>query len=127
MDGNLLLNVGPNAAGEIEPEQVKRLKEMGPWLKINGESIYGTRGGPIDYNANWGGSTKKNNFIYLHVTNWPENGNLEIPYSGKKIIKAHFLASGDKVRFSQNSNSIAVTKPKSGADEIDTVIKLQMK
>jgi alpha-L-fucosidase len=127
MDGNLLLNVGPNAAGEIEPEQVKRLKEMGAWLKINGESIYGTRGGPIDYNANWGGSTKKNNFIYLHVTNWPENGNLEIPYSGKKIIKAHFLASGDKVRFSQNSNSIAVTKPKSGADEIDTVIKLQMK
>ena len=33
--------------GEIEPDQVARLKEMGAWLAKNGEAIYGTRGGPI--------------------------------------------------------------------------------
>jgi alpha-L-fucosidase len=33
--------------GEIAPEQVERLKEMGAWLARNGESIYGTRGGPF--------------------------------------------------------------------------------
>ncbi len=45
-DGNLLFNVGPMPDGRIEPRQVARLKEMGAWLKKNGESIYGTRGGP---------------------------------------------------------------------------------
>ena len=44
-DGNLLLNVGPMPTGEIEPRQVERLREIGDWLRINGESVYGTRGG----------------------------------------------------------------------------------
>ena len=46
-DGNMLLNVGPMPSGEIAPEQVGRLKEMGAWLAKYGESIYGTRGGPF--------------------------------------------------------------------------------
>lgn len=51
MDGIFLLNFGPNADGEIEPEQVQRLKEIEAWLKINGEAIYGTRGSPIVYDS----------------------------------------------------------------------------
>jgi alpha-L-fucosidase len=42
-NGNFLINVGPMADGTIPPGQVRRLKAMGEWLKINGESIYGTR------------------------------------------------------------------------------------
>jgi alpha-L-fucosidase len=45
-DGNILLNVGPRPDGVIDPEQAARLKEIGAWLAKNGESIYGTRGGP---------------------------------------------------------------------------------
>jgi len=45
-DGNLLLNVGPMPDGKIEQRQVDRLREIGVWLRANGESIYGTRGGP---------------------------------------------------------------------------------
>lgn len=127
MDGNLLLNVGPNAAGEIEPEQITRLKEMGAWLKINGESIYGTRGGPINYDENWGGATKKDNTIYLHVMKWPKTGNLEIAYKGQKITKASFLASGEKAQVSQDSEKITIQTPKQTPNGIDTVIKLQLK
>ena len=47
-DGNLLLDVGPMPDGRIEPRQVQRLKEMGQWLAKYGESIYGTRGGPLE-------------------------------------------------------------------------------
>ncbi len=45
-DGNLLLDVGPMPDGRIEPRQVAVLKQVGAWLDKNGESIYGTRGGP---------------------------------------------------------------------------------
>lgn len=41
--GNLLLGVGPTAEGEFLPVQIERLKEIGEWLKTNGEAIYGTR------------------------------------------------------------------------------------
>ena len=41
--GNFLLNVGPGPDGELPPEAVERMREMGAWMKVNGEAIYGTR------------------------------------------------------------------------------------
>ncbi len=41
--GNLLLNVGPQPDGELPAEAVRRLDEIGTWMKVNGEAIYGTR------------------------------------------------------------------------------------
>ena len=42
-NGNFLINIGPKADGTLVREQVKRLRAMGDWLKINGDAIYGTR------------------------------------------------------------------------------------
>ena len=87
-DGNLLLNVGPMPSGEFPEDQVAVLKSMGQWLKKNGESIYGTRGGPLQ-NGEWGGMTFKDSKIYVHILNWPENGSpLVLPALDKKIIKS---------------------------------------
>ena len=44
--GNLLLNVGPQPDGQLPAEAVVRMKEIGAWMKVNGEAIYGTR--PIE-------------------------------------------------------------------------------
>jgi alpha-L-fucosidase len=41
--GNFLLNIGPSPAGDFHPTAYQRLKEIGAWMKINGESIYGTK------------------------------------------------------------------------------------
>jgi len=87
-DGNFLFNVGPRPDGLIEESHAARLREMGAFLKQYGESIYGTRGGPfvapdekkrpVDAEGFalaegnwWGGSTHKENTIYLHILRWP--------------------------------------------------------
>ncbi len=81
-DGNFLFNVGPRPDGLIEPSHAARLREMGAFMRQYGESIYGTRGGPfvapdekqrpahaegfaLAEGRWWGGSTHKENTIYL--------------------------------------------------------------
>ena len=49
--GNYLLNVGPTAEGEIPAESIRLLKEVGAWMKVNGESIYGTQASPFEIPA----------------------------------------------------------------------------
>jgi alpha-L-fucosidase len=67
---NLLLNIGPRADGTINHEVSQRLLEVGAWLKKFGESVYGTRRGPIPPQP-WGVSTQQGEHaaqkIYLHV------------------------------------------------------------
>ncbi|MGD0579871.1 MAG: alpha-L-fucosidase, partial [Bryobacteraceae bacterium] len=92
-DGNLLLNVGPTALGPIEPRQVARLKELGGWLHNFGESIYGTRGGPIP-SGNWGGCTYRGSQIYVHVLDWPEE-TVELPGLRQKILQSRSLTARD--------------------------------
>jgi len=41
--GNLLLNIGPSPEGELPPESLDRLRELGAWMKVNGDAIYSTR------------------------------------------------------------------------------------
>ena len=65
-DGNMVLNVGPMPDGQIAPEQIGRLKEIGRWLAKYGESIYGTRGGPYRPATSLV-STRRENTVYLHI------------------------------------------------------------
>jgi len=66
--GNYLLNVGPKADGTFPKESIDRLKQIGAWMKVNGEAIYGTKASPLKPLA-WGRCTKKDNTLYLSVFN----------------------------------------------------------
>ncbi len=124
-DGNLLFNVGPMLDGRIEQRQIDRLKEMGDWLEINGESVYGTRGGP--YLPTEGMvSTHNENKIYLHLFE-KNDKTLTLPFpKGVKITKAHFLDGKTPVKFEQGKESITISVPDELPDEIASVLVLEL-
>jgi alpha-L-fucosidase len=122
-DGNLLLNVGPMPDGRIEPRQVERLQEIGRWLKTNGKTIYGTRGGPFKP-AKWGVSTHDGKFIYLHVLTWPCK-KLSLPALPQKIVGAK-LMDGHNLSITQSKDTIELVLSESDKKPIDTIIVLEL-
>jgi len=122
-DGNLLFNVGPMADGQIEARQVERLKEMGAWLAKYGESIYATRGGPFKP-AKHVASTRKDNKVFVHILAWPEE-TLKLPALPAKIVKSCALTGGQAV-VKQTVDGIEIVVPKSGRQEIDTIVVLEL-
>ena len=73
-------------SGKIQPEVVQRLKEIGEWMALNGETIYGTRGGPTPP-QNWGVTTNKDDKVYVHIFNVPEDGKVTLPNTGNLKVK----------------------------------------
>jgi alpha-L-fucosidase len=123
-DSNFLLNVGPMPDGRIQPEFIKTLREIGKWMEKNGETIYGTRGGPISPKS-WGVSTYKNNKVFIHLLN-PEDNNLLIPDFGKKVKGVTLYATSAKLKFKQDGFGITISVPKEVQDETDTIIIIEI-
>jgi alpha-L-fucosidase len=122
-NGNFLFNVGPMPDGRIEARQVERLKEMGAWLKIYGESIYGTMGGPFVPGESYG-TTRKGLKIYVHVFE-RKNDTLRLPaLPGVTIKKAYFL-KGKPVLWQQSEAGIVLHLPAVLPDDNSNVIVLE--
>ncbi len=122
-DGNLLLNVGPRPDGRIEPDQEERLRELGQWLKENGESIYGTHGGPYRP-GDWGVSTWKDNKIYLHILD-NKTQKLKLPSPGRKVIKCHKLHGGD-IPFSLKNDKVSLDLTALKREGVDTIVVMEV-
>ncbi len=122
--GNFLLNVGPNAYGVIPVVCQQNLLEIGEWLKLNGESIYGTTSSPFPF-LSWGRATRKGQVIYLHVFDWPSNGQLVVPL-GNKINRAYLLEDKNKnlkIVASKSSNQLQL--PGYAPDKMSSVIAIE--
>jgi len=122
-NGNLLLNVGPMPDGRIEPRQVEVLKGVGEWMKRNGESIYGTRGGPFKP-GDFGSSTRRGDTIYLHVLKW-SGDTLALPALPKKVVGSALLTGGE-VKVEQTATALRVTVAPQARQESDTVVRLRI-
>jgi alpha-L-fucosidase len=122
---NFLLNVGPMPNGKIQPEHVERLKQMGDWLKVNGETIYGTKGGPLTPRI-WGVTTQKGNKVYVHILNWQDES-LMLPKLSKRIGSVKIFLDKTPIKFQQNEFGVSLLIPKSKMNEVDTIVELELK
>jgi len=123
-DGNLLLNYGPAPDGSIHPEVKADYLGMGRFLQKYGQSIYKTRGGPYKP-GRWGGSTRRGNTVYLHVTQrWPI-GVLKLPALPAKVISCTSLTGGTPT-FEQTEAGLEIRLDPKDHDRVDTIFALTL-
>jgi len=136
-NGNLLLNVGPDARGRIPDESIRILKEVGIWMNKNGESIYGCGASKL-VKPDWGRYTQKGNDLYAHWM-YPVVGHINVKGAGDHAANVYLLSSGAELptaktwwgnnepgNFFVNVNSPTFqTFPL--PDPYDTVIKIRLK
>ena len=124
--GNYLLNVGPTAEGIIPEQSQQILREIGKWLKVNGESIYYTNHSPFFYkDIDWRCTTKPNK-LYFHIFYWSEK-QLIIHGLKSKVIKSYFLANSQKVPFKQEGNKTIFELPDQPVGPYSTVLVAEIK
>ncbi|WP_143307606.1 alpha-L-fucosidase [Chitinophaga vietnamensis] len=125
--GNLLMNIGPEGDGSIDPRDTAILHGIGAWMQQYGESIYGTTASPLPPQP-WGEVTRKGKQLYLHVFAWPAQRPLYVGGLEGKITRAYLLAGKQPVSFKRiNDKDLALTLPAVAPDSINNVVVLEMK
>ena len=108
-NGNLLINVGPRPDGCLPTEAVERLHQLGEWMRANGESIYGTRGGIIPPH-DWGVTTQKGNTLYVHILNLKDDA-IYLPLNAKRVKQARLFSDKTRLRCTATGNGVTITLP----------------
>ena len=127
--GNLALNIGPTPEGEIEEEVIMRLREVGAWLKKNGEAIYATRITP-NYNSGkvWFTANKDGKTLYA-IYALPDNEKLPTTIEWEGNIpkgKVTLLQNGKKLKFLERNGKVIITLPEHLTNE-PIAMKFQVK
>ena len=142
--GNYLLNIGPMATGEVPPAEVERLRAVGKWLAVNGESIYATqptlfgaeagefsatekdKDGKPKFVSSWKWrSTTTANKIYIHLFEWP-GATFHLDKMPRKVTSAYLLADQAQtpLKVTKQGGGIDVALPGQPLDPIATVLVL---
>ena len=128
--GNYLLNVGPTGEGLIPAASVERLKEVGDWMQVNREAIYATTASPFARQFPWGRCTTKANgkttTLYLHVFDWPGDGELLLPGLKNRIKSARLLAGGKKLATRRDDDGVTIALPASAPSIISATVVVEI-
>jgi alpha-L-fucosidase len=119
---NYLLNVGPTPQGEIVPLHAARLCDVGNWLKVNGESVYGTRAGIIPPTAGVV-STRKGDTHYIHILDYLSDC-VSLTGVPEPIAQAHLLRNGAPVEIEKHDDTVVLFVPEDQRDPCNTVVVL---
>ena len=124
--GNYLLNVGPSSKGEIPPASIARLQEIGKWMNVNKEAIYGTIATPFAELPFEGRCTRKADRLYFHIFEWPENRQLRLP-AVSNIKSAYLLINPtENLPIQLDESGKFVTLPYITPDPHATVLALEL-
>jgi alpha-L-fucosidase len=143
--GNYLLNVGPDSHGVVPQAEQDRLREMGAWLAVNGEAIYGTqptlfgpeagsfsatekdkKGQPKFIPAwDWRSTTRADK-VYIEIFTWP-TGAFHLANVPRKVTKAYLLADSARtpLKLTRTGDALDVQLPAKALDPIATVVVLE--
>jgi alpha-L-fucosidase len=143
--GNYLLNVGPTSEGLIPEASLVRLAEVGKWMKVNGEAIYGShatpfkephgnysktekdkKGNPVfkptwDYRV-----TSKEGKIYLLIFKWPKNGEFQVPGLNSHVKGAYLVFDHTAIEVKQVNTSLNLRLPTQAPDSIASVVCVEL-
>jgi alpha-L-fucosidase len=128
--GNYLLNVGPTAEGIIPQPSVERLLAIGDWLRVNGESVYNTRPGPLQ-GLEWCRTTVSAidpNTVYVHIFDWPHDGLIRLVGLPRPAAGAYLLADPARTALpvTHQDGAVLIHGPAQAPDPIDTVLVLKL-
>ena len=144
--GNYLLNVGPTGEGEIPEANVKTFREIGAWMKVNGEAIYGAGRTPFGEELGAYSTTEKNRHgkfvfnekkdwrcttkpgkLYITLFSWPK-GEFELKGVKGQVTKAVLLADPDRkpLSFRQEAQNVTVSLPANAPDALGSVLCLDV-
>lgn len=133
LNGNFVINFGPDGDGNIRPEETKIATEVGKWVAKNSAAIYGTHHSILE-KQDWGHSTQKDDKIYLTVFNKPLNNMLriKIPRSNKKdmiyaITSAKVLSTGESVKLNGGGKPGTYFRDKFGSSYYDLIIPKKLR
>ena len=136
--GNMILNVGPDARGNIPKQSREILEKIGAWMKKNGESIYGCGICELP-KPEWGRYTKKGNTIYAHVYEEPLGALPLYGIAPERLDKVYYVENGSEMKRGEAWNTVlyndvafvsfgenpVFTYPL--PDKMDTVLKIILK
>ncbi len=134
LNGNFMLNIGPRANGDVPYEITQRMLEMGKWLNVNGEAIYGTEAFDLRKDQHdWGKITCKETAegfkLYLHIFTWPLNKTLYLTGISSTPDKVYLLADKQKAELNFSSSEVVteISLPATQPDPYVSVIVFEYK
>ena len=110
LNANFLLNIGPRPDGKLPDQAVEILKHIGAFMKANGSTIYGTRGGCVPQQS-WGVTTQKDKTLFIHILNKVEDGQILLPLSEQKLSKVTTFGDGTNLKFKREKEGYRISLP----------------
>jgi len=128
--GNFLLNIGPEADGTVPAPSVDALRAIGAWMAHHREAVHGTLGSPFPRRLPWGRVTRRavagGTRLYLHVWEWPADGQVLLPGLRSAPVQARLLADGVAVTARATDAGVVVTLPAAKPESLIPVVALDV-
>jgi len=129
--GNYLLNVGPRPDGSIPEALIERLEDIGDWMDVNSDSIYGTTASPFATALPWGRVTRKDlgdgtTKLYLHVFDWPTSGEILVPPVATPVQGVSLLDGGAALGYQTDSGGTTIQLPAEPGHLAATVLVMEI-